>query len=159
MFVYVSFSSVVSFSQAQDRFFYSYAKVQEKNVDSLSFSLYLQNEENLYLLKFRLVHQLEDLMQRTHMGYALNNRPEQLADSTKLFPRFIFSSDKELQSSVVGGLDGLHMELVLHLLPRSSFTYQLFLADAARPLLFKSQNIAPAILLLEFCAFLIGVLC
>lgn len=83
-------------------FFCSYAKVQEKNADSLSFSFYLQNEENLYLLKFRLVHQLEDLMQRTHMGYALNNRPEQLADSAKLFPRFIFSSDEELQSSVVG---------------------------------------------------------
>lgn len=93
------------------------------------------------------------------MGYALNKRPEQLADSTKLFPRFLFSSSEELRSSVVGCLDGLHTELVPHLPPHSSFTYQLFTADAARPLLFKSQNIAPAILLLEFCAFSIGVLC
>lgn len=38
-------------------FFYSYAKVQEKNLDSLFFTFYfyLQNEENLYLLKFRLI--------------------------------------------------------------------------------------------------------
>lgn len=93
------------------------------------------------------------------MGYALNKRPEQLADSMKLFPRFLFSSSEELRSSVVGCLDGLHTELVPHLPPHSSFTYQLFTADAARPLLFKSQNIAPAILLLEFCAFSIGVLC
>lgn len=101
MCVSLSFNSSL---QPVSRFFFfnSYAEVQEKNVDSLSLYFYLQNEENLYLLKFRLAHQLEDLMQRTHTGYALNNRPEQLADSTKLFPRFILSSSEESWSSVVG---------------------------------------------------------
>lgn len=56
LFLCVNFPSVVSISQSQNCF-YSYAKVQEKNLDSLffTFSSYLQNEENLFLLKFRLI--------------------------------------------------------------------------------------------------------
>lgn len=57
LFLCMNFPSVISISQSQNCFFYSYAKVQEKNLDSLFFTFYfyLQNEENLYLLKFRLI--------------------------------------------------------------------------------------------------------
>lgn len=52
MFVCVSFPSAVSFSQSQI-VFYASAKVQEKNLDSLSltFYFYVQKEENLFPLK------------------------------------------------------------------------------------------------------------
>lgn len=41
------------------------------------------------------------------MGYALSSCSEQLADSTKLCLRFMFSFEGEFGSSVVGWLDGL----------------------------------------------------
>lgn len=62
MFVCVSFPSVVSSSQSQI-ISYPYAKVQEKNRDSLplTFYFYVQKEENLFPLKCRLITDLKIL--------------------------------------------------------------------------------------------------
>lgn len=61
MFVCVSFPSVVSAGLKTG--FYSCAEVQEKNLDSLSFTFcfYLQNEENPHLLKCRFITNLKIL--------------------------------------------------------------------------------------------------
>lgn len=69
---------------------------------------------------------------------------------------------------MLGWLGGLSMERVPCCPPCSSLTYQLFMADAAmldrgssrvHGCCSEARNTAPAILLLEFCAFLIGALC
>lgn len=118
--------------------------MQEKNVDSHSFSFCPQNEENLYLLKFRLVQQLEDLMQRTHVGWVSNHRPEQRADSTKLSVLWwrvqVLSAGRMWWA--LWSLSCVFRPIVTHL-----------------PALLAGRSGARVVLLLESCAFLIEVLC